>query len=185
MTMLLLGNTEEARRRLDQALEDVSDAQPNPVAYRTRIGLATIERQAGNLEAALTQVDEALKANPGYLPARIEKARALVAKGEGDDAMAVLEPVLTETELMTGDAEVLAAEATIKRDQRKMRDKDKQALREAAKAALGRAVAKGADPAEVTRVAELIEPGLAATLGLPTAEAPPPPPKKPARRRGR
>jgi predicted Zn-dependent protease len=45
MTMLLLGNTEEARRRLEQALEDVSDAQPNPVAYRTRIGLAAIERR--------------------------------------------------------------------------------------------------------------------------------------------
>nr|MBP6848697.1 tetratricopeptide repeat protein [Kofleriaceae bacterium] len=184
MTMLLLGNTDEARRRLDQALEDVSDAQPNPLAYRTRIGLATIERQAGNLEAALTQVDEALKANPGYLPARIEKARALVAKGEGDDAMAVLEPVLTEIELMTGDVEVLAAEATIKRDQRKMRDKDKQALRDAAKAALERAVGKNANPAEVTRVADLVEPGLAATLGVTPAEAPPPP-KKPARRRGR
>ena len=85
---------------------------------------------------------------------------------------------------MTDDVEVLAAEATIKRDQRKMRDKDKQALRDAAKAALERAVGKNANPAEVTRVADLVEPGLAATLGVTPAEAPPPP-KKPARRRGR
>ena len=187
LTMLLIGNTEEARRRLNQALEDISDAQPNPVAYRTRIGLAALERQAGNLEAALTQVDEALTANPGYLPARIEKARALVAKGDGDEAIAVLEPVLTEAELMTGDVEVLTAEAMIKRNQSKLRDKDRQELRAQAKAALERAKGKNARPEELARVAELVEPGLAETLGVSAApvEAPAPPPRRPTRRRGR
>ncbi|MBP8807149.1 MAG: tetratricopeptide repeat protein [Kofleriaceae bacterium] len=183
MTMLLLGNTEEARRRLEQALEDVSDAQPNPVAYRTRIGLAAIERGAGNLDAALTQVDEALKVNPGYLPARIEKARALVARGDGDAAVAVLEPVMAEAELLTGPVDLLAAEALIKRDQRKLREKDKAELRAQARALLERAKGKGADAAELARVAELVEPGLAATLGVATAEEPAPAPKRPTRRR--
>ena len=184
MTMLLTGNLDEARRRLEQALADVSDSQPNPVAYRTRVGLATIERQAGKLAEATTQVEEALKANPGYLPARVEMAKVLLAQGDGDGAIDMLAPVLSEAELLTGEVELLQAESLMKGDSSKLRDQDKADRREAAQAALERAKSKGVAATELARVAALIDPSLAADLGVaPTEEAPPPPRRKPARRR--
>lgn len=183
MTMLLIGDTDEARRRLTQALEGISDAEPNPVEYRTRTGLAAVERKAGKLDAAVEQIEAALKVNPGYLPARIEQARALVAGGDGESAVAVLEPVLAEAELASASVDLLAAEALVTRDLGKLREKERAALRGQARGLLERAKGKGADAAELARVAELVEPGLAATLGVAAVEEPAPAPRRPVRRR--
>ena len=185
MAMLLTGNLDEARRRLEQALTDVSDVQPNPVAYRTRVGLATIERQAGNLDAATTQVEEALKVNPGYLPARIEMTKVLLAKNDGDSAIDMLAPVMSEAELVSGEVELLAAESLMKRDTSRLRDKDKAELKAQAKAAVLRAKEKGAAPEELARVAALVDPGLATELGMGPAEEPAPVRRPPPRRRRR
>jgi hypothetical protein len=76
----------------------------------------------------------------------------------------------------------------MKRDVSKMKDKEKAAIKADAKAALQRAKTKGAPPAEIARVAALIDPNLAAELGVVEApvEAPAPPPRRrPVRRRGR
>jgi hypothetical protein len=88
----------------------------------------------------------------------------------------VLEPVMAEAELLTGDGEVLAAEALIKRDQRKLRDKDKPSCAAQAKALLERAKGKGADPPSWPGSPSWSSPGLAATLGVPPPRRPPPRP---------
>ncbi len=70
----------DAKKRLEQAVTDVSDEAPNPVAYRTHTLLAEIELGAGNLDAATTQIEAATKANSGYLPALALRARLVLAK---------------------------------------------------------------------------------------------------------
>lgn len=186
LAMLLTGDLKEARRRLEQALENVTDGEPAPLAYRTRVALATIERSEGKLDAATMQLEEALEVNPGYLPARLELAKVLVAKGDGDAAADMLVAVLAEKELVTWQVELTYAEAQAKRNTSAMKDKDKAAVQADAVAALERALAAGAPPAEVGRVAALIDPALVEKLGVPgPAEAGgPPPPKPPPKRRG-
>ena len=167
VAMLLTGDLKEARRRLAQALENVSEEEPHPLAYRTRVALATIERTEGNLDAAITQLEEALKINSGYSPARIELAKVAVAKGDGDAAAAILEPVLGEQELATAPVKLLWAEALARRSVEGKKDKEKQAMRAEAQKALEDAKAAGATPEELARVAAQIDPALVQAMGLP------------------
>ncbi|MBE7453772.1 MAG: tetratricopeptide repeat protein [Kofleriaceae bacterium] len=172
VALLVAGDLKEARRRLDQALENVTEEEPAPLAYRTRVALATIERSEGNLEAATAQLEKSLEDNPGYLPARLELAKVLAAKGEGDAAADMLAAVMAEKELVTWDAELTLAEATIKRNQAGLKDKEKAQLKAEATAALERARAAGAPPDQLARVAVLIDARLLETMGLPAPAAP-------------
>ncbi len=188
LAMLLTGDAKEARRRLEQALDNVSEDEPNPLAYRTRVALATIERSEGRLEPAFQQLTEALKINPGYSPARIELAKVAVARGDGDYAAEILKPVLGESELATPAVKLLWAEALARRSTESKKDKEKQAMKAEAVTALQDAKAAGATPAELAVVAALIDPALAESMGLPAAEeddAAKPTPKPKPRGRGR
>ncbi|MBZ0234658.1 MAG: tetratricopeptide repeat protein, partial [Deltaproteobacteria bacterium] len=184
LAMLLTGDLKEARRRLEQALENVTPEEPAPLSYRSRVALATIERTEGNLDAATTQLEKALEANPGYLPARLELAKVLVAKGDGDAAGDMLAAVMAEKELVTWQVELVYAEALAKKNRDALKDKEKQQLIAEATAALERAKAGGAPLEQVARVAVLLDEKLLEKLELPD---PPDAEKddKASRRRGR
>ncbi len=190
VAMMLTGDLKEARRRLEQALENVTPEEPAPLAYRSRVALASIERTEGNLDAATAQLEKALEDNAGYLPARLELAKVLVAKGDGDAAADMLAAVMAEKELVTWDAELTYAEALARRNRQGMKEKDKQALLAEATAALERAKVAGAPPEQLARVAVLIDPKLIESMELPDPPAPDgvpaeKPPPRGGRRRGR
>ncbi len=187
VAMLLTGDLKEARRRLEQALENVTPEEPAPLAYRTRVALASIERTEGNLDAATAQLEKALEDNAGYLPARLGLAKVLVAKGDGDAAADMLVAVLAEKELVNWEVELTYAEAQAKRNRDGMKDKEKAQIKADATAALERARAAGAPPEQLARVAVVIDPALIEAMGLPEPLDPSGAAKPPARprRRGR
>jgi tetratricopeptide (TPR) repeat protein len=177
------GDAKDARNRLTQALDGITDEQPNPVAYRTHAALAQLALAATppDLDAAAAALEAATTANPGYLPALALRARVMLSKGDADGALAMIDPVIHEREAMTAAAYLTLAEAlAIHKADVKPADKDE------AKAALEAAKAAGAAPEEIGRIAALIDPTLPEALGVP-APAPPPgtPAPKPPRRHGR
>ncbi len=171
VAMLLTGDLKEARRRLGQALENVTPEEPAPLAYRSRVALATIERTEGNLDAATEQLEKALEDNPGYLPARLELAKVLVAKGDGDAAGDMLAAVMAEKELVTWQVELVYAEALAKKSREGLKEKEKQQLTAEATAALERAKAGGAPLDQVARVAVLVDEKLLEKMELPDPPA--------------
>src|SRR4051794_1564088 len=63
------GNLKEAQAQLEQAVADLSDDAPNPLAYRSRTTLAEIVLAGGDVPGAGKQLDAALALNSGYFPA--------------------------------------------------------------------------------------------------------------------
>jgi tetratricopeptide (TPR) repeat protein len=167
VSMLLTGDLKEARRRLEQALENVTPEEPAPLSYRSRVALATIERTEGNLDAATTQLEKALEDNAGYLPARLELAKVLVAKGDGDAASDMLAAVMAEKELVKWDVELVYAEALAKKSREGLKEKEKAQIIAEATAALERAKAAGAPLDQVARVAVLVDEKLLEKMELP------------------
>ncbi|MCB9571053.1 MAG: hypothetical protein H6709_03085 [Kofleriaceae bacterium] len=179
VALYMIGNLTDARLRLGQALDDVDAADPNPIAYRTHTMLARIDlaeatpEDPGKLADAAKHIDEALKANGGYLPAMIVGARVMLAGGDADGALETIAPVLAEEDAVTGEVELIHAEALA------ARAKVTAADRKAAEEAVRRAKDKGAPVAEVGRVAALVSPDLPDQLGVPApAEAVDPKDKK-------
>jgi tetratricopeptide (TPR) repeat protein len=176
-----IGNP-DARSKLEEALANVDAANPNPIAYRTHLLLARMDLADGKIADAAVHVDAALTANGGYLPAMVVKARILLAAGDADGALATLKPVLLASELVTVEVELAHAEALAAHTDATSAD------RKAATEALRRALAAGAPPAEVGRIAALISAELPAELGVPGApgaETPEEEPAKPAKKRHR
>jgi tetratricopeptide (TPR) repeat protein len=180
--LYLIGNTGDARLRLEQALEAVDQANPNPITYRTHTLLARLDLAEGKLDAASTHIEAALKANGGFLPAMIVQAKILLAAGDPENALAAIKPVLAEEEAVTGEVELIHAEALIANKGATAED------RTAAEAAVRRAKDKGAPPVEIGRVASLISADLPLALGVPAPAGAPTedkdePKKKPKKRR--
>jgi predicted Zn-dependent protease len=182
VALLATGDAKEAKSRLGQALADITDEEPNPVAYRTHTALAQLALAADppDVDGAAKELEQATTLNPGYLPALALNAELLLKKGQPDDALAMLEPIVREDALTTR-AELTLAEALA--THKDASDQDKAD----AKAALIRAKDGGASPTEIGRIAALIDPALPGELGVP---APPPTPDgahpapPPHRRRG-
>ncbi len=189
-----------AKRRLEQALENVTAEEPNPLAYRTHVALAEVARADGDRAAELKHLDLALTLNAGYRPARLARAQLYLATGDGGAAVPLIESVVAAPQYATGANYVLLAEAHVGRDLAAELLDDhgvpragvtKESLagerRAAVLAALQQAKQAGADPAELTRVAGLVDAALIDELGLAPAEVAPasPPRRPPPRRRGR
>jgi tetratricopeptide (TPR) repeat protein len=179
--LLATGNAAEAKKRLEQAITDVTDEAPNPIAYRTRTLLAEIELAAGNLDGAATQIEEATRANPGYLPALALRSRVVLAKGDPDQALDLLRPVVKESFALNAALELTLAEALIRHKGATEQD------RADAVSALQRAKALGAAPEEIGRIAFLIDPALPEKLEVPVpkAEGAPAPAKAKAKAKSR
>ncbi len=185
MAQLAAGNLDEAKKRLGQALEDISDDSPNPVAYRTHTGLAQVLIAQNDLDGAAAELEKATTANSGYLPARAMRAKLVLAKGNAAEALDLLGPVIEEG-AVTPAVELTLAEALVAR--KTVTDDDRKRATEI----LTRLAKSGKlDPAQLARVAMLVDPMLPTTLGLPLVGLTPPPGDAPVapppsrRRRGR
>jgi tetratricopeptide (TPR) repeat protein len=180
----LTGNDTDAKTQLEQAITDINDESPNPLAYRTRTALAEIYLAAGDIQNAGKQLDEVLtKDNPGYFPTRIMQAKVVLKNNDPDRALNLLAPIKAEVD--SPQVNILLIEATCA--SKKATDKQK----EEAKAYLPQLKDKITPAEELGRVAAICDPKLPEELGLPvpavdaaSAPAPVAPPKR-AKPRGR
>lgn len=204
LALLRQGDLRGARRRLEQALENVTPEEPNPLAYRTHAALAEVARAEDDRAREAEQLDLALTANPGYLPARLARAQVYLAAGQGTAAAPLAASVVEVAQYATAANFLLLAEAHARRDlaaeARDDQGKPRPGVTAASLAterrgqvlaALQKAKDAGAEAAELARVAGLVDPALATELGVTVVEEEPAaPPRRPvrrapARRRGR
>ncbi len=180
MAYLAVGDTKNAQPALEDAVKDVSDTNPNPIAYRTRTALADLLIGEANDEAvkqpddakdklaqAGSDLDAALKQDSGYDPALATEAKLVLRLGDPDKAASLLEPILREGDVPPS-VMLTFAEVLVVRTGSTQEDKDRAAkiLRDIKDTVRS--------PAEVGRIAALIDDKLPAELGVP---APPPPEK--------
>jgi tetratricopeptide (TPR) repeat protein len=162
-------NASDVRSRLEQALDGITEEEPNPVAYRTHTALARLDLSADppDLDGAAKELEAATTANPGYLPALALRAKVVLGKGDPDTALSLLEPIVKEQDALTPDTELTLAEALV--SHKGATDADKAD----AKAALERAKDGGASKTEIGRIAAMIDPALPEAMGVPAPPAAP------------
>jgi tetratricopeptide (TPR) repeat protein len=179
----LTGNDKDAQPHLEQALNGISEDEPNPLAYRTRTAMAEILLAANDIAGAGKQLDEVLtKDNPGYFPTRIMQARVVLKTNQPDRALTLLDPINKEVDSPEVDLMIIEAACASTKTTAKQKDEAKAAL-----PALKDKVA----PEELGRVAFICDPKLPETLGVPAPGAAvpaapvkaPPPKRKSGRRR--
>ncbi|MBA3464295.1 MAG: hypothetical protein H0T46_30360 [Deltaproteobacteria bacterium] len=189
VALLAIGNAKDAQPQLEQAVNEINDTSPNPLAYRTHTALAELLLEANDIAGAGKNLDEALKVNSGYFPTLGLQARIVLRNNEPDRALDLLNPIFNESAAVTPQLQLTKIEATL------MSKKSAPKEKEAAKQALVALKDTYPNKAELARVAAIIDPALPKALGLPepagangaTPEAPPPkaPPPKRGRGRGR
>jgi tetratricopeptide (TPR) repeat protein len=219
---LAAGSLDRAKAELEAAIDQVSDEEPNPVAYRTLTALAEVALAEKDPPRAGRYLDwslgadpskredlvlangtklnawdaaakrssanvEHLKANSGYYPARAMQARVVLRANDPDRALALLDPLLkeaagdpTKASAVTPAVKLTLAEALATHKGASAADKTRAKdlvteLRDA----------KAAPPAELGRIAALIDPKLPKELDLPDGDEKPaekPTVRKPPRR---
>jgi tetratricopeptide (TPR) repeat protein len=177
MAWMRLGNFKEAESQFRLALADVSEAQPNMLAYRTHTALAELLIGEGNIDEAKKELDAALETNSGYIPTLETQAKLVLRQGDPDKAAALLEPILRDTDKSSVTPGVLLTEAEVLATRKSATQADK----DEAEKILEDIKDKIQPPSEVGRVAALIDPKLPEKLGVPgpvDPKAPPAPPKK-------
>lgn len=188
IALLATGNAKDAQPQLEQAITEIKEDAPNPLAYRTHTALASLLLDAGDIANAGKHLDAALAINSGYFPTLALQARIVLRNNEPDRALDLLSPIFNEPAAITPQVQLTKIEATIVSKKTPAKEK------EAAKQALMALKDTYPDKAELSRVAALIDPKLPKELGLPepgaapgTAPTPeaPPPKAPPPRRRGR
>jgi tetratricopeptide (TPR) repeat protein len=173
MAYFAMGDLKNAQAALEQALAEITDDEPNPVAYRTHTALADILLTNNDADGAAKHLNDALKANEQFVPAVVLKARFEIKQGDGDAALATLAPLLAEADLVTNEAKLIEAEALCnhKTPAPTAADKDN------AEKILTELKDKIEPPTEVGRVAAACDPKWPEKLGVPV---PPPEGGKPA-----
>jgi tetratricopeptide (TPR) repeat protein len=149
-----LGKFKEAQSEFEQALAEMNDEHPHPLVYRTRTLLAQLLIPQGKLEEAGKQLVEALKVNPGFLPARATQGQLLLKAGKVDEAFALLKPFAEGSSSLPPPVALAWAEVLV--SHKGATDQDKQAAAEI----LTKLKDAGAPvPAEeLARVSALIDP---------------------------
>src|SRR4029079_18662115 len=114
--------------QLEQAVAELNEEAPNPLAYRTYATLAEIQLAAGKITAARKALDESLKHNSGYFPSRVLQAKIVLRNGEPDRALNLLAPI--RKEVSSADVYILTIEAlcTSKKTSEKQKDEAKNGL---------------------------------------------------------
>jgi tetratricopeptide (TPR) repeat protein len=176
------GNLKEAQARLEQAVNDLSDEAPNPLAYRSYATLAEILLAAGDLPGARKQAEAGNKLNPGYFPGNGVLARIMVRQGEPDHALEVLEPMRAELGEAGMPPALLLVRAEALATRKGATPEDKAHAID-----LLRKIKDQVPQPELSRVAAGIDPKLPKELGIPEPISPdapkPPEPKGRPRRR--
>ncbi|HEX8110640.1 MAG TPA: tetratricopeptide repeat protein, partial [Kofleriaceae bacterium] len=171
------GNLKDAQARLEQAVADLSDEAPNPLAYRSYTTLAEILLTNGDLPGARKAAEAANKLNPGYFPANGVLAKVALRQGEADHAYDLLQPMVKEMgDTMPAATQLVYAEAMATK-----KDADKARAVE-----LLKKIKDQVPQPELSRAAAAIDPKLPKELGIPEPTAPdaakPAEPKRPKRR---
>jgi predicted Zn-dependent protease len=161
VALLATGNAKDAQPQLEQAVDKLTDDEPNPLAYRTRTKLAEILDANGDLAGAGKQLDQALTLNPGYFPTRALQAKLVLKNGEPDRALGLIDPILKESCAVTPQLQLVFAEALATHKGVTAKEKDIAADQ------LTQIKDKITPPSEVGRVAALIDPKLPEKLGVP------------------
>jgi predicted Zn-dependent protease len=178
---LLVGDAKNAQPQLEQALDELGEDAPNPLAYRTHTELAQIAVAAKDLAGAEKHIDAAVALNPDFRPALGVKAKILLAKGDPDGALEAIRP-LAKSGALPPPVELTLAEALC--THKGASDQDKA---DAARL-LGEIKDKLPSPDELGRVAAICDPALPEKLGMtppPGADAPKPAPHRHHHRRHR
>jgi len=164
MAYYLMGDFKNAQTQLEQAVAELSDEAPNPLAYRTRTALADILLANNDAAGASKQLEQALDpatGNHGYLPARAMQAKVMLKNGDAEHALELLEPLTKEDGAMTSSSELTLGEALCSRKGATAKDKSD------AEAILTGLKDKIQPPTELGRVAAICDPKLPEKLGVP------------------
>ena len=154
------GNLKDAQTQLEQAVADLSDDAPNPLAYRSRTTLAEIVLANGDIPGAGKQLDLALALNSGYFPALGLQAKVVLRHGEPDRALDLLKPIFAEMGTPPPGLQLVYAEALGTRKGAGAAD------RTAATDVLQKIKDQVPQP-ELSRAAAAIDPKLPRELGIP------------------
>jgi len=157
------GKAGDARYSLEKSVEDLTTEEPNRLAYRSHLALAQLAFDQSELDKAMAEINASLELNNVYLPTLILLGRVQVAQQIWSDAADTLGQVVTADEegLVTWQVDLGYAEAVASEDKASKDDK------KAARTAVLTAKEKGADQAELARVAEIVDPTLLEEMGLP------------------
>jgi tetratricopeptide (TPR) repeat protein len=156
IALAVAGKGAAAREKLERSLKDVSDEYPNALAYRAHVAIAELDLMEGKAPSAVDHVKKALEVNPGYLPAHDLLGRLLIDTAPNEALPHLIEVV--NAEVATVGAELAFARAVM--------PSDKPEDKKAASDALRRAKQKGATPEQLALVIPLVDPALAAELGV-------------------
>jgi tetratricopeptide (TPR) repeat protein len=156
IALAVAGRGAAAREKLERSLKDVSDEYPNALAYRAHVAIAELDLMEGKAPSAIDHVKKALEVNPGYLPAHDLLGRLLIDTAPNEALPHLIEVV--NAEVATVGAELAFARAVM--------PSDKPEDKKAASDALRRAKQKGATSEQLGLVVPLVDPALAAELGL-------------------
>jgi predicted Zn-dependent protease len=179
--LVRIGKTKEGQAELARAISDISEEHPNPIVFRTRTELAQLLIADGKLDDASKELDEALKANSGYLPARGTQAQLLLKNGKAEDAYVLLKPIIEESKALSPALLLAWAEALASHKNASAKDKEQAAQ------VIQQLKADGAPLSvdEMKRVAALVDPKLAEAMGGTPPKKKAPPKKAPPKKRGR
>ncbi|HEY6178512.1 MAG TPA: tetratricopeptide repeat protein, partial [Kofleriaceae bacterium] len=158
------GNLKEAQAQLEQAVADLSDDAPNPLAYRSRTTLAEIVLANGDIPGAGKQLDQALALNSGYFPALGLQAKVVLRHGEPDRALELLKPIFAEMGTVPPGLQLVYAEALGTRKNAGTADR-------AAAVDVLQKIKDQVPQAELSRAAAAIDPKLPKELGIPEPTA--------------
>jgi predicted Zn-dependent protease len=174
----LTGSDKDAQPHLEQALNGITEDEPNPLAYRTRTAMAEILLAANDIAGAGKQLDTVLtQDNPGYFPTRIMQARVVLKTNQPDRALTLLAPINKEVDSPEVKLMMIEAACASQRSTAKQKDEAKAALP---------GLKDKVTPEELGRVAFICDPKLPETLGVPVPGAVAPAPvKAPPPKRGR
>ena len=166
MAYFMVGDVKNAQPQLEQAIADLSEESPNPLAYRTRTALAEILLAANDIPGAGKQLDEALKVNSGYFPTLAMQAKVVLKNGEPDRALGLLAPLMKEEGTTPPPVQLTLAEALCTHKGATAKDKDDGA------GILTKIKDAIQPPSELGRVAVLCDPKLPEKLGVPVPTDP-------------
>jgi predicted Zn-dependent protease len=158
------GNLKEAQTQLEQAVADLSDDAPNPLAYRSRTTLAEIVLANGDIPGAGKQLDQALALNSGFFPALGLQAKVVLRHGEPDRALELLKPIFAEMGTVPPGLQLVYAEALGTRKNAGTADR-------AAATEVLQKIKDQVPQAELSRAAAAIDPKLPKELGIPEPTA--------------
>lgn len=163
---LAIGDHVAAKRELRRAATETSIASPDPHGVRTRTLLAEIAFAEGDVALATQELQQALAIHEANQPAKVLQAKLALRANDPEQALAVL---ASQRKLggLTPAAELVVAEALVVR---KEVTADQRAQ---ARLLVEGLVGKPAIvPAELGRVAALVDPALPRRLALPVGKLP-------------